>query len=72
MSLISSYPSSHKLMFVIERHLENIAPFVGAIAEGLYQRTGLLVSIMLAGPIPSDQGRIGVRRYVCYVGFTRL
>lgn len=54
------------LVLIFFSYIETIAPFVGAIAEGLYERTGMLVSIMLAGPIPSDQGRLGVRRYVCH------
>lgn len=44
--------------------IENIAPFIGAISEGLHRRTGMMVSVMLTGPIPSDNGRIGVRRCV--------
>lgn len=42
--------------------IANVAPFVGAFSEALHIRTGLMVSVMLTGPIPSDNGRIGVRR----------
>ena len=50
------------LMFA--SRLDHCAPFVKAIAEGLRLRTGLAVSIMLAGPIPANGGDIGLRRYV--------
>ena len=47
--------------------LEYCAPFIKAIAEGLRERTGLAVSILLAGPIPKNDGEIGLRR--CVVRF---
>lgn len=44
--------------------LECCAPFIKAIAEGLRERTGLAVSILLAGPVPKNDGEIGLRRCV--------
>ncbi|KAI0682363.1 hypothetical protein BC835DRAFT_1424523 [Cytidiella melzeri] len=46
-----------------DQSLTNVAPFLKAITEGLAERTGMVISILLAGPIPSDQGRIGMRSF---------
>lgn len=48
---------------MLRRVLKSIAPYLKNVADMILERTGMVCSIILAGPIPEEGGRLAVRRY---------
>ena len=56
------YLRLYMLTRLVYSALKSAGPVLHSIAQALSQRYGMVVSILMAGPIGEDNGEIGVRR----------
>lgn len=60
----------------VDRAIDELPDYIDSVAKDIYKKTGLAVTIMVGGPIPSEQGQLHLKRCVdqssCYLNSPNL